>query len=279
LEPLWNKCNDKIRLLDNSTLVFFEGVTWDIRDGHGDVPGGDGTKTAISYHYYSPPQLALHSMFWNRRADQRRLGTGGILTEFDMRAGNEEHMKEMRDTLTLADTYLQSWMGWAYNEGLGMNPNPEIEGHYARTYAPAVAGLVLYMKFDKDSSEFEIQWIVDASIEAPTEFKLNRGKYYPQGFLIDVAPSKAATWEAVDSQNIILKYTPEAVDGAEITVTIRQNVSVVTTTTWSWVSPSASTTDTTPPTNTPSKASLTFMPNIHLFFGLPFLFILYFRVC
>jgi len=219
LEQLWDKCNDKIRQVDNTTLVFFEGVTFDILHGFSNVPGGDGSKTALSWHYYTPPSLGLSTVFRNRAADQDRLQTGAMLTEFRMWSGDDTVSKEMRDSLDLADSHLQSWMGWEYTH-IFSQKEEELERHYARTYAPAVAGLVKKMGFYEDTSYFFITWTINTNISAPTEIKINKRLYYPNGFTLIVRPTDATTWEAIDNQNIHVKYTANATNGEDITIEI-----------------------------------------------------------
>jgi endoglycosylceramidase len=223
LEPLWNNATQKIREVDNTTIVFFEGVTWDIKDGHRKVPGGDGSKAAMSYHYYAPPQFSLHTTYANRIKDQDRLKTGGMLTEFQMWAGGEAVSQQMRDTVDLADYYLQSWMGWEFSSFWNQD-QPDIEKHYARTYAPAVAGFVSKMEFNEDTADYSITWKIDTSITAPTEIKINKRIYYPDGFTLTVIPADAATYEVKDTQNIHVKYTANAKSGQDITVQIVKGV-------------------------------------------------------
>ncbi len=90
LQPVWERLTNCIRNVDSETIIFFEGVLWDIFDGHTSVPGGDGSKAALSYHYYIPAQLEITALMINRKADFKRLETGGMLTEFRMWAAGDD---------------------------------------------------------------------------------------------------------------------------------------------------------------------------------------------
>lgn len=213
--------------MDEDTLIFFEGVTWDIVDGHPQVPGGNGSKSALSYHFYAPPQLGLHSMFQNRLRDHGRLSTGGILTEFRMWAGEGAEDKEdidgkIRDTLEAADKYLQSWMGWGYRSVLDRSET--VRRHYARTYPTAVAGTLVGMGFNEDTADFWTIWTVDKSTEGGSEVRLCPEIYYPDGWEVRVSPSGWAEWTAEEEEsgvvNVKVTYLEGAVDGGNITVRV-----------------------------------------------------------
>src|SRR5215475_10286892 len=148
MEPLWNKGNDAIRTVDNTTIVMFEGVTYDILSGFNNVPGGDGSKTAQSYHYYNPPQLgSIEDTIKNRIIDATRLKTTGMLTEFEVWDQSATGLAGSLKTARACDSYLQSWIAWAYEElfdrskGDAAVPYPALALIYARTYAEATAGI------------------------------------------------------------------------------------------------------------------------------------------
>ncbi|KAF3904386.1 hypothetical protein ABW21_db0201740 [Orbilia brochopaga] len=104
MEPLWNKGNAAIRAIDDTTIVMFEGSTYDILSGFNNVPGGDGSKTAHSYHYYKPPQLiSIETTIKNRIKDATRLRTTGMLTEFELWGSTEEAYAGALETTRQAD--------------------------------------------------------------------------------------------------------------------------------------------------------------------------------
>ena len=114
LGPVYDVLSKATREHDQQHCIFFEGVTWDdFGVGFRNVPGGElyRNRSVLSYHYYSPPSLGLVANFEARKRDMKRLQCGWMLTEFYTSAGKIEDMFE---TMTVADKYQQSWIGWDY---------------------------------------------------------------------------------------------------------------------------------------------------------------------
>ena len=76
-------------------------------------PGGEAyrNRSALSYHYYSPPAIGLEGNFKTRNSDIKRLQIGGMLTEFFVTIGKRQ---EKINVLKTCDKYKQSWIGWSY---------------------------------------------------------------------------------------------------------------------------------------------------------------------
>lgn len=58
--------NAAIRAVDDSTLIFFAGVTWDdFGVGMDHPPGGSdyADRSVLAYHYYTPPQV-FQLLYW-----------------------------------------------------------------------------------------------------------------------------------------------------------------------------------------------------------------------
>ncbi len=52
----------------------------------------------------------------------------------------------------------------------------------SRTYAQAVAGITSRMFYSTSTSQFELEYMVNAAATAPTEIYLNEELHYPNGF-------------------------------------------------------------------------------------------------
>ena len=127
-------------------IVLFESVTWDDVFPVGfDKTPGNFSATALSFHYYNPPNLNAASQFAARSADMKRLNCGGMLTEFDISGANVAGMQE---TMAVADAYLGSWIGWEYKTfveitGYGWGPyNPDGSVNDAVVKGARVSGLL-----------------------------------------------------------------------------------------------------------------------------------------
>ncbi|KAF3924654.1 hypothetical protein AA313_de0204269 [Arthrobotrys entomopaga] len=233
LEPLWNKGNTAIRAIDNTTIVMFEGVTYDILSGFHDVPGGDGSKTANSYHYYNPPQLGtLEDTIKNRITDAKRLKTMGMLTEFMFWDRSTKGIADTLKALQYADKYLQSWAAWAYEElfdasagtdhwGPGPSesgtiksgttgPFPGLAVIHARTFAEATAGITKTSSFEDVTGKYWVSWVASTAIKAPGLVRISPNIYYPDGIRVISNPPDAITY-TLESANVIqLHYTNAA---------------------------------------------------------------------
>ncbi|KAK6335046.1 hypothetical protein TWF718_010488 [Orbilia javanica] len=224
MEPLWNKGNDAIRQVDNTTIVMFEGSTWDILAGFNNVPGGDGSKTAHSYHYYKPPQIgSIETTIKNRIKDATRLKTGGIMTEFEMWGSNTAGPLE---AVRVADKYLQSWTAWSYEElfdrsNMTSVPYPHLARVYARTFVEATAGTTKATYFDDSTGKYWVSWTANTAIKAPGLIRIVPKSYYPDGFRIITQPPNVISWKSENENVIQIHYTDKAVNGQEIKASLQ----------------------------------------------------------
>jgi endoglycosylceramidase len=120
LQPAYDYLVDTIRQIDNETLVFFAGVTWDdpIPAGFSHAPGSNPTaaeNSVFAYHFYLPPQLEIPYYFHVRENDAKRLQTGMMLTEFERPLPNDDYENDTFVTIAnIADSHLLSWSMWEY---------------------------------------------------------------------------------------------------------------------------------------------------------------------
>ncbi|KAF9199520.1 hypothetical protein BGZ49_010336 [Haplosporangium sp. Z 27] len=224
LEPMWNKGNTAIRAVDNTTIVFFEGTTYDILSGFNNVPGGDGSKTAQSYHYYKPPQLStIQTTIQNRISDATRLRTTGMLTEFQFWDSSPASLALILQATQQADKYLQSWQGWAY-ENLWSSSgsfDPLLARTYARTYAEATAGATKTLYFQDTTAKYWVSWVADTSITAPGLIRIAPQYYYPDGIRVFFVPAGTGTYTMSGTNTIELSYTSNATTGQTIQASVQ----------------------------------------------------------
>ncbi|EWC43853.1 hypothetical protein DRE_07297 [Drechslerella stenobrocha 248] len=225
MEALWNKGNTAIRAVDNTTIVMFEGATWDILAGFNNVPGGDGSKTAQSYHYYKPPQIgSVESTIKNRIKDANRLKTTGMLTEFELWGQSEKEVAASLEVTRQADKYLQSWAAWAYENVIdreNLAPRPLLALTYARTFAEATAGITKTVHFDDVTAKYWVSWIANTAIVAPGLIRISPKMYYPDGIRVISSPPDVVTYTMENDNVIRLHYTKEAVNWRTITTSVQ----------------------------------------------------------
>ncbi|KAJ6256455.1 hypothetical protein Dda_8956 [Drechslerella dactyloides] len=225
MEPLWNKGNDAIRTVDDTTIVMFEGSTYDILAGFNNVPGGDGSKTAHSYHYYKPPQLiSIETTIKNRIKDATRLKTTGMLTEFELWGSSDDAIANALETTRQADRYLQSWAAWAYENVINGDtsaPYPHLALIYARTYAEATAGITKSSYFEDVTGKYWVSWIANTRITAPSLVRISPKLYYPDGIRVISNPPNAVTY-TMENENVVqLHYNARTPNGQTITASIQ----------------------------------------------------------
>ncbi|KAI8580743.1 hypothetical protein K450DRAFT_299245 [Umbelopsis ramanniana AG] len=222
LEGLWNKAATQIRTVDNNTLIFFEGTTYDILSGFNNVPLGDGSRSVQSYHYYKPPQVGtIEDTFKNRIQDNQRLKTASVLTEHTMWMGDSTQMTNIQFAVDKADQYMMSWMGWAYENlyNSTQQPYPELAAFYSRAYPSAIAGTPTSFHFNSTDKSFALVYKVKKAITAPTEIVLPTYTY-PQGYNVAVTPANSLVQFVKDSGTLSLFTADTTADGQTVSVTI-----------------------------------------------------------
>ena len=176
--PAYNELVKKIFQVDNSTMIFYEPVTWGIYGsgsgptgcGFDQVPGGPNNKwrSALSYHYYcwllqpadhTKPyphwehfvcdDLFLKQLFRSVTKDTEILGGGKFLTEFG-ECGPDKSNKsintlECEEVVKQADDNLQSWTYW---DTEFFNPDGSIQYLRLKMQFLSQSTFVAYVFFD-----------------------------------------------------------------------------------------------------------------------------------
>jgi endoglycosylceramidase len=216
LQYFYDVVSSGIRSTDDKHIIFFESTTWDdtVPVGFTHVPGGDGwaSKSALSYHFYVPPNLNRESQFAARAKDAARLKCGAMLTEFNF-------VPDENLTMDLADQYLQSWIGWEFKPffpitGYGYNIYNQADGKLntrmvetmTRTYARAIAGRTLSMSFNITTHDFQLRYLQNSSCVLPTEIYVNTEYHYPNGYQVKIHPEDIATVERLTEADHHMLY-------------------------------------------------------------------------
>jgi len=71
---------------------------------------------------------------------------------------------------------------------------------FSRTFAEAVSGNTLGMKFDK---EFKLIYEINPSIKKPTIIKIQEKYHYPNGFIVNIIPNGKVEWKK-DGNSILV---------------------------------------------------------------------------
>jgi len=168
--------------------------------------------TATDKDTYSVCDTWANDAVSTRDADAKRLGGGMFLTEFGACSGSDACVAEINRVLNPADAAMHSWAYWQfkYNHDITTVSGP-MEGFYhdngtlqhgkvaalARTYAPAVAGRPLKMKFEPVFGAYHLQYATEASTaHLPTDIYLNEDMTYhggPTGYTVSAINANVTT--------------------------------------------------------------------------------------
>jgi len=252
LQPLYDRVARVMHEDDPQRLVFFEKNVANIgKAGFTHIPVGPeyADRSVFAYHIYcvlvnrsgDPSWIWAcdkldDSAFAGNIKEVKKLGCGGMLTEWGNMGNGDKDMKVIDNMGKYADKYFASWAYWQFKSfhdittaGKGSVESfydddgnvqlPKVK-HVARTYAYAIAGNPQSMEFDPNDGYFTLIYYVNTSIKAPTEIYVNTRYYYPNGYTVHIAPAELATYEVIDQYHIRIIHTSAAYDGAQLTVYI-----------------------------------------------------------
>eukprot|EP00981_Chlorochromonas_danica_P009322 scaffold2613_cov159-Ochromonas_danica.AAC.9 len=233
LEPMYQYLHQAIRTVDDSKIIFFEGLTIDYwQNGFSAGPGGVeyNDRQALAYHVYCPTDnsspikvfacnLIDDYFFANRVKDAERLGVPMIMTEFGASEDIKSDLAVLEAVAAQADRFQQSWMYWQFKYYQDITTcTPQGESLYeddgdvcedklrvlSRTYPQAVAGLIDSYSFDIRNGKFLMEyepWLDIGFQEASetgkvTAIYVNRELVYPHGLSVKLTSSDDSVEQA-----------------------------------------------------------------------------------
>lgn len=226
-----------IRAADPAHLVFYEPVTWGmvlngnvVGSGFTAVPGGPAHRahSVFSVHYYCWLLDAAKGAFIRGAcdrglgpqvmravaADMATLGGGVMVTEY-----GADTCSEPGECAAVADLFAAAWMSSIFWPDGALTPR---ELGLSRPYPRALAGRPLNTTFARNSStaDYTLCYVIDRTIDAPTEIFLDFEKYYPHGVTVTTTPNVVATVQRAAS---IVSVDPAAMapDGRPACVVVR----------------------------------------------------------
>ncbi|XP_062516770.1 endoglycoceramidase-like [Corticium candelabrum] len=256
LLPLYQRLHQSIRKHDDNHIIFFEPVSDFVSEvvgpsWFGEGPGGHeyDNRQAFSFHIYcalmkkgQPSNIPIckdieSNLFSARMLDMEEMGLAGFVTEwgaYDDFTTESDSFRDAQDITSFADRFLLSWSYWQFkgygdittqsnsDEGF-WNAQGKLEELKVRTlsypYAMSVGGHYKSMQFVRETSRFELTYVVAASASDNTTIFLSEKFYYPNGFNATVMPS---TWATLQHRPpyLLVKHTSVAQAGQVISVGI-----------------------------------------------------------
>jgi len=199
---------DIVKAVDPETLVLFAPAEVNNRAmrrvgyEEGFLP-----EAGMAYHVYcivgtdgdGPTTLPLkglchfndHFQMKQRETDLRRLKTAGFITEFGAVNPSPTGLAEVGFVLNHFEAMHPptSWAFWDFHEIMNHPNKTQVDAYIrllARPYPRAVAGKLLSLHFDADTSVFEVRY--EASAEGATEVVLPKKLRYPEGYSVSASP-------------------------------------------------------------------------------------------
>jgi len=254
LMPMYQNLHTVIRELDDEHIIFFEPTVSDlvIECGFHDGPGGPSynDRQVYSYHVYCAPDnvtgdplsenecAVINDLyFFSRTHDMRRMGVGGMMTEFGAMEGNVIGLENLNYILGITDSLIQGWGYWQFKsfDDITTQSQGPYESFYdengnlyepkvkalARTFAPVIAGIPIQHTFDPVSAIFTLVYSIDTSIaleDQQTQINFAPNFYYPGGVNVSVDPESMATVNQT-SNRIFVTHNQGAVGTLTVTLT------------------------------------------------------------
>ena len=233
LTPLYDKVNEKIREVDNNTIIFFEPTVHDENIGIYKAPGGEtfNNRSVFSYHVYcmnvtaegEPTNLTeCHKQddkaFYYQYQVAQDLGLASFLTEFGALSNSYRSSEEVEYITNMAETHFQSWAYWQYKyyEDITTDAQPgSTESFYfdngtvqatkvkalARPYAYRICGEPVSTRFTAENGIFELSYKPGNCSGLNTEVYLGEELHYPNGFQVNLGNCNACTLRSIDNHD------------------------------------------------------------------------------
>jgi len=217
---------DAIRTVDEDNWVFYEPRAFPCNNGNPSYlpalvdPRGGAPRIGYYPHLY--PILIPFLDEWNPAIDhslenwrknkliEANRQQGPLLVgEWRMQAADsgENWLAWLHAALAMFEEVSSGWAWWAHNPWDTMNEDlteTPLMDVLVQTYARAVAGVPQSTSYDPDTRVYEITFIPDLSIEAPTEIYIPASRHYPEGWEFNVVANEDAYESDWDSDAEVL---------------------------------------------------------------------------
>ena len=257
LLPLYKRIHDKIRQVDNETIILFEPSIWDGSSvGFDQGPGGleYNDRQVLAYHIYCGdvnssgdpvvPALCIADdtrQMLGKAGAAVRLGLAGFMTEFGAVSNSDKAAAEINRVTDFADSYLHSWSYWQfklYGDFTTADIPASIESFYsedgslqstkvkalARSYAYATCGVPKKQKFDSSTGEFTFTYLTSNECQNQrTEIFLSEEYYYPKGYSVEFSGCDQCELVRIESEqsNYFAVEIPESTaEATEVTLKV-----------------------------------------------------------
>jgi endoglycosylceramidase len=255
LQSAYDTVATSIHEADDERIVLFSPVTLaNFGPGVTHPPGGEqyADTSVLAFHWYKPPQmgdgsfqasvfshaakeLSVASILSETYAPANELGLdyfqtpGGVADSMDAATPPQGYVtwaykpfcRESQETLTSTSQNgvwgaCKTGYGLLWDEGSSLPPKINDQ---TRTYAPAIAGAVKLMKYDAATGEFELRFVIDGTIDAPTEIFASAEYTYPNDVSVTLDPPNVA--QSARQGDYIIVWPLDGASGTELTVKVQ----------------------------------------------------------
>jgi len=235
LMPLYQAAAAQIRQVDPNHILFYEPTVYPklkqlLTGGHAfpEAVLGNDTQQGLAYHVYCQPNdgagimagiecKLAQDIFTNEfYSFLGKYPVAGFMTEFGAIGDSKGELNHLNRLMGFADDQFFSWTYWmlkSYHDFTTSNkaeplygPDGQVEMQklrtLSRTYAQAVQGMPMRMRFDPANADFEFDFKA-SNATGPTEIYLNEDLHYPNGYSVSVSPEGCITPDSKHERNFL----------------------------------------------------------------------------
>jgi endoglycosylceramidase len=229
LKPFYERLTAAIRTVDNDNWVFFEPVALLVNQGTPSYLGvvnddrPEGSRLAYFPHMYAIDLSTILLWEENRRKEAGRQMSPMLIGELGFTGNGNLVNIYLKEVMAMADRSTSGWAYWSYDaDSMGVintdgSEQPKMN-NLVRVYPKAVAGFPTSYGYNPKTRIFKLIFN-ETGISAPTEIYIPAGRFFPNGWKLEVS-DPAGSWSSEwNAESEVLKiYTNP--NQAEHTITI-----------------------------------------------------------
>lgn len=222
LWPFHQRVIEGLREVDSDAWILYEPRYGAPGDGgkqymprQKDPRDGESRLFSAPHLYVFPIELsrnyneaaAARVAKWHQERERERFewNAGIYLGEFGTYSDLVNFEGYMDDVVAVTESLRMGFAGWSWDpmefgmigaereEATGRFPEGKFLNHLSRPYPRLFAGAPIAFSFDPETEILEVEWKVDASIDAPTEFFMARKRWYENGWELELEPEEGVS--------------------------------------------------------------------------------------
>jgi len=177
---------------------------------------------SVSTVYDTAIDTSIADWARERTKEAKRLGTPLLIGEFGAGPEFRNYLQNLEHTVAMADEVTSGWTHWSHDLGgwgIVDRQNQEVKAHadiLVRVYPQRVAGTPLAYAYDAKARTFAMAWGDEPGVTGPTEIYVPAGRFYPNGFDVELSDPAGAWSSAWDPVREVLAVTTDPATSAHV---------------------------------------------------------------